>query len=90
MQSANMIKTTTKNIQRDIVAQCRADSILDRRIPLGARPLQARPIIGPTAQEYFRAKHAAGKSAKFYFHHLAAPLAPECNGVSRMGVGDGD
>jgi hypothetical protein len=75
MQSANMTATTTKNTQRDIVAQCRAESVLDRRVRLGCPPLQPQPLVGPSAQSYFAAKHRAGTVGRFYLCKFERPKA---------------
>jgi hypothetical protein len=59
------------NAQREIIAQCKTESCLDRRIPLGMPPA-SRPEFGPTVAEYFRRKHATQGPGKYLGLHLVA------------------
>jgi hypothetical protein len=55
--------------QREMIAQCKAESCLDRRIPLGIPPA-ARPEFGPPAAEYFQRKHRTAGPGQFYGLHI--------------------
>jgi hypothetical protein len=73
MQPANMKTMTAKEIQRATIEQCRAESILDRRVPLGyPPPQQNRPQLGPAIGQYFRTKHDSGRFGKFWPLHITA------------------
>jgi hypothetical protein len=41
------------NAQREIIAQCKAESCLDRNVPLGMPPAW-RPESGPTVVDFYR------------------------------------
>jgi hypothetical protein len=65
------------NVHRELREKSRAESILDRRIPLGYATAAARPEIGQTVQQYYRAKHSAsgpghGRILAFASHGTAA------------------
>jgi hypothetical protein len=57
--------------QRAMIAQCKAESCLDRNVPLGMPPA-SRPEFGPTVAEYFRRKHATNGPGKYQGLHLVA------------------
>jgi hypothetical protein len=69
------MKENSSRLQLELIAQCRAASHLDRCTPLGFPPYQTkrRCEAGLPAGEYFRAKHAAGRSGRFYPLHVCAP-----------------
>ena len=73
-------KTENRNVVRETQAAMiwtmRAESCLDRRIPLAYPPRQNPRDIecGVTVQTYFAAKHKRGERGKFWpLHILAAP-----------------
>jgi hypothetical protein len=45
--------------QRQLVAECRADSCLDPTVPLGAA-ISPHPLEGPTVLQYYRDQHRRG------------------------------
>jgi hypothetical protein len=61
------------NAQREIIAQCKAESCLDRRIPLGIPPA-ARPEIGPSVPAYYQNKHRTGGPGQFYGLHIVGTM----------------
>lgn len=58
------------NTQNNLIQECRANSVLDRRFPLGY-PIAVRPEIGPDVIAYFKSKHARGQCGAFYPLHKA-------------------
>jgi hypothetical protein len=61
--------THQSEAQRDLIARCRSESCLDRRIPLGIPPA-ARPEFGPAVPAYFRHKHDTRGPGQFYGLHV--------------------
>jgi hypothetical protein len=56
--------------QRDLIAQWRSESFLDRRVRLGITSC-GHPERGETPQSYYRKKFGRGEHGRFWFHHVA-------------------
>jgi hypothetical protein len=54
--------------QRAMIERCRAETCLDRSVPLGF-PLAVRPEFGRDVRTYFQWKHATGPAGRFYPLH---------------------
>jgi hypothetical protein len=56
--------------QRDMIEQMRSESCLDRRIPLGVVP-PFKVERGPSADAWYRTKHAEGRYGRFWLWHTS-------------------
>lgn len=63
---------TCKQAQSRMVEVSRAESFLDRSVPLGYPPIQTWGWVeaGVTIGEYYRSKHQGGRFGKFYGLHV--------------------
>jgi hypothetical protein len=60
--------------QARAVKDCREESCLDRRVPLGT-PMAAKPEFGPYAPRYYAGKHERGAYGRFWpLHKTRSPL----------------
>jgi hypothetical protein len=68
-------KSSSRETQRETVETYRAQSILNRQIPLGKYATgAATPENGLTVRDYFRAKHERGEAGKYDpLYRLALP-----------------
>ena len=64
------------SMQDKIIAQSRAESVLDREIPLGFPVAANRIELGMTTAEYFRRKHGphGPGPGRFFPLHMTAPI----------------
>ncbi len=58
-----------KNMQADLIAQCRRASCIDHRFPLELPTPFATPEFGPTPSEWFARRHAKGLYGKYFPLH---------------------
>jgi hypothetical protein len=64
-----MTYNSVNQTQREMLKQCRAESFLDRRVPLGF-PVATRPDRGESVISYYMNKHRAQNFGRFYPLHL--------------------
>jgi hypothetical protein len=64
---ADVRKSALKEFLRNCVRECRP--LLNPTIPLGTPEPQSRPDRGPSAQAYYKKKHADGNFGTYYLHH---------------------
>jgi hypothetical protein len=66
--AADRPSRTARGAQADYLAQ----TCIDHTVPLGSSPAP-RPEVGPSAFNYFEAKHRRGEAGRFYpLHQLGA------------------
>ena len=69
MSVAEIVK---RESQRDFVRRCRAESFLDKRVPLGIPTMNPRVEAGPSIKDFFRQKHRRGERGRFWPLHLVS------------------
>jgi hypothetical protein len=74
---ATVTEKTTMNhqtdAQRQMIAQFKAESCLDRKVPLGI-PFAARPEFGPVVPAYYQNKHRTDGPGQFYGLHIVGTM----------------
>jgi hypothetical protein len=70
-------RPTVAEVQAAVIAESRAESRLDRRIPLGYPSVPPRPEIGLSATEFYRLKHLRGEPGIHWPLHQCAPAVWE-------------
>jgi hypothetical protein len=58
------------SMQRELIESARRESVLDKVIPLGMEVNNTKTLAGPSAAQYYRAKHARGEVGKYWLHQL--------------------